>query len=138
MQSIGTLLLCLYLAVANAQTTALPRVGNGWPTYGGDPGGLRFSKSSQITRNNVGHLHPVWTFHTHAVDTEQQRDQLPSFEATPVLSGDTLYFTSPFDVVFALDAHNGAERWHFDPILKPLTLQGIVTSRGVALWSSTC
>src|SRR5882757_8771588 len=80
---VGTLLLCLYLAAANAQIIA--PAGDGWPTYGGDPGGLRFSKSSQITRNNVGQLHPVWTFHTHALDTEQQRDQLPSFEATPVL-----------------------------------------------------
>ena len=106
----------------------------GWPTYGGDPGGLRFSKSSQITRNNLSQLHPVWTFHTHAVDTEAKRDELPSFETTPVISGDTVYFTSPFDVVFALDAHNGAERWRFDPKLSALTPGGIVTSRGVALW----
>ncbi len=137
MQSIGILLLCLYLAIANAQTTALPQVGNGWPTYGGDAGGLRFSKSSQITRNNLGQIHPVWTFHTHAVDTEAQREQLPSFETTPILSGDTLYFTSPFDMVFAINARTGEERWHFDPILKPLVPKGIVTSRGVALWSST-
>jgi quinoprotein glucose dehydrogenase len=107
----------------------------GWPTYGGDPGGQRFSNSSQITRDNIGQLHPVWTFHTHAVDTSAQREQLPSFEATPVLSGDTLYFTSPFDVVFAVDARTGEERWHYDPVLKPLTPEGIVTSRGVALWN---
>ncbi len=134
MQSIGTILLCLYLAVANAQTIARPPVGDGWPTYGGDPGGLRFSKSSQITRNNLGQLHPVWTFHTHAVDSEAERAELPSFETTPVISGETIYLTSPFDVVFALDAHNGAERWHYDPKLSALTPGGIVTSRGVALW----
>jgi quinoprotein glucose dehydrogenase len=109
-------------------------VGEGWPTYGGDSGGLRFSKSSEITRSNLGQLHSVWTFHTHAVDSESERTQLPSFETTPILSGDTLYFTSPFDVVFALDAHNGTERWHYDPKLSPLTPGGIVTSRGVALW----
>jgi quinoprotein glucose dehydrogenase len=127
---VGTLLLCFYLAVANAQTIA--PAGDGWPTYGGDPGGLRFSKSSQITRNNVGQLHPVWTFHTHALDSEAERAELPSFETTPVISGDTLYLTSPFDVVFALDAHNGAERWRYDP--KLTAFGGIVTSRGVALW----
>jgi quinoprotein glucose dehydrogenase len=120
---------------ASAQISALPPVGEGWPTYGGDPGGQRFSNSSQINRDNVGRLHAVWAFHTHAVDTREQRVQLPSFEATPVLSGDTLYFTSPFDVVFAVDARTGAERWHYDPILKPLTPKGIVTSRGVALWN---
>jgi quinoprotein glucose dehydrogenase len=122
---------------ASTEINAQPQAGEGWPTYGGDPGGTRFSKSSQITRSNVTQLHPVWTFHTHAVDTEAQRVQLPSFEATPVLSGDTLYFTSPFDVVFAINARTGEERWHFDPILKPLMPKGIVTSRGVALWSST-
>ncbi len=115
-----------------AQTTASPD--EGWPTYGGDPGGLRFSKSSQITRKNLGQLHSVWTFHTHAVDNEAERAELPSFETTPVISGDTLYLTSPFDVVFALNAHNGAERWRFDPKLSALTPGGIVTSRGVALW----
>jgi len=132
MQSLGILLLYFYLAVANAQTIA--PAGDGWPTYGGDPGGLRFSRSSQITRNNLPQLHPIWTFHTHAVDSEASRAELPSFETTPVISGDTVYFTSPFDVVFALDAHNGTERWHFDPKLSALTPGGIVTSRGVALW----
>jgi quinoprotein glucose dehydrogenase len=132
MQSTGTLLLCLCLSVANAQTIA--PVGVGWPTYGGDPGGLRFSNSSQITRNNLGQLHPVWTFHTHAIDSQAKRAELPSFETTPVISGDTVYLTSPFDVVFALDAHNGVERWHYDPKLSALTPGGIVTSRGVALW----
>jgi quinoprotein glucose dehydrogenase len=109
-------------------------VDEGWPTYGGDPGGLRFSKSSQITRSNVGQLHSVWTFHTHALDSDAKRAELPSFETTPVLSGDTLYFTSPFDVVFAVDARTGAERWHYDPKLGALTPGGLVTSRGVALW----
>ena len=92
---------------------AAPAIGEGWPTYGGDPGGLRFSTAAQITRGNVGKLHAVWSFHTHAVDSEASRRQQPSFESTPVLAGDTLYFTSPFDVVFALDAGTGVERWHY-------------------------
>jgi quinoprotein glucose dehydrogenase len=108
--------------------------GEGWPTYGGDPGGMRFSTASQITRSNLGRLYPVWTFHTHAVDTDTQRAAMPSFEATPVLSGDTLYLTSPFDVVFALDARTGQERWHYDPKLATVGQAGILTSRGVALW----
>jgi quinoprotein glucose dehydrogenase len=119
-----------------AQIKAVPPTSAGWPTYGGDPGGQRFSESSQINRDNVGRLRSIWTFHTHAVDTDAERNQLPSFEATPVLSGDTLYFTSPFDVVFALDARTGVERWHYDPKLAPLAHTSIITSRGVALWPS--
>ena len=118
--------------VINASVVAQP--GEGWPTYGGDAGGLRYSKSRQITRGNLGQLRAVWTFHTHAVDSDAARAELPSFETTPVLSGDTLYLTSPFDVVFALDARTGVERWSFDPKLGRLTAGGLVTSRSVALW----
>lgn len=123
------------IAAQHSASDTVPQpVGEGWPTYGGDAGGLRFSKSSQITRRNVGKLHSVWTFHTHAVDGDAARANMPSFETTPVLWNDTLYITSPFDAVFALDARTGSERWHYDPKLRPLTPAGIVTSRGVALW----
>ena len=114
--------------------SAIRAIGEGWPTYGGDSGGLRFSKSIEINRGNVGELHSVWTFHTHAVDSEGARAQMPSFESTPVLSGDTLYLTSPFDVVFALDARTGVERWGYDPKIGEQTHGGLLTSRGVALW----
>ena len=113
---------------------AIPAAGEGWPTYGGDPGGLRYSKSTEINRGNVGELHSVWTFHTHAVDSEGARAEMPSFESTPVLSGDTLYLTSPFDVVFALDARTGIELWRYDPKIAEQAHGGILTSRGVALW----
>jgi quinoprotein glucose dehydrogenase len=118
-------------AVALANTAT---VGDGWPTYGGDAGGQRYSAAKQITRSNVTALAPVWTFHTHAVDTAAERGAFPSFETTPVLWGDTLYLTSPFDVVFAVDARTGKERWHYDPQLAALRPGGLVTSRGVALW----
>jgi quinoprotein glucose dehydrogenase len=121
------------IAAAVAQTPP----GQGWPTYGGDPGGTRFSQSSQITRANLDQLHPVWTFHTHALDHfKLGTNGLPSFETTPVLSGDTLFLTSPLDVVFAIDARNGVERWHYDPKIAKQDRGGIITSRGVALWPS--
>ena len=107
----------------------------GWPAYGGDAGGTRFSQASQITRENVSQLHPVWTFHTHAVDHYDPATRvLPSFEATPVLSGDTLYLISPYDVVFALDARTGLQRWRYDPVLEHIKPDSITTARGVALW----
>ncbi|HEV2644948.1 MAG TPA: pyrroloquinoline quinone-dependent dehydrogenase [Acidobacteriaceae bacterium] len=109
----------------------------GWPTYGGDSGGTRYSTSAQITRENLSHLHPAWTFHTHALDQHRSGFNDASFEATPILSGNTLYFTSPFDVVFAIDARTGQQRWAYDPHLKEVILGDILTSRGVALWTST-
>jgi len=117
-----------------------PSNADGWTHYGGDPGGMRYSTSTQITRQNLSQLHPIWTFHTHALDTPRTGSQDASFEATPVLAESgpqaTLYFTSPFDVVFALDARTGQQRWSFDPKVGALPLGGIVTSRGVALWQS--
>jgi quinoprotein glucose dehydrogenase len=128
----------LFLISLTAATAAQePPVGEGWPTYGGDTGGSRYSSSTQINVTNIWQLHPVWEFHTHALDTKLPGTQYASFEATPVLSHDTLYFTSPFDVVFALDARTGQQRWSFDPHISGYAHDGIITSRGVALWHTS-
>src|SRR5688572_16592321 len=34
-----------------------------WPTYGHDPGGMRFSPLNQITPANVGQLEVAWVYH---------------------------------------------------------------------------
>jgi quinoprotein glucose dehydrogenase len=117
--------------ILSAQQTS---IGDSWPTYGGDPGGMRYSSSAQITRNNLAHLHSVWTFHTHALDTQRIGLGDASFEATPILRDRTLYFSSPFDVVFALEATTGKQLWQYDPHVKPERDDMILTSRGVSLW----
>jgi quinoprotein glucose dehydrogenase len=95
---------------------------------------MRYTASAQVTRENLQHLHPVWTFHTHALDVPRSGSDHASFEATPVLAQGTLYFTTPFDVVFAIDARTGTERWSFDPKVVLKVEGGFTTSRGVALW----
>ncbi|SFS10331.1 quinoprotein glucose dehydrogenase [Granulicella pectinivorans] len=107
-----------------------------WPTYGGDPGGQRFSPATQITKSNLKDLQPAWTYHTHALDQNRPSNHEASFEATPILDGDTLYLTTPYDVVIALDAATGQPRWTHDPNLAPTAEGSIVASRGVALWHS--
>ena len=114
----------------------LPANGQGWTHYGGDAGGMRYSTAAQITRGNVNQLKPVWSFHTHALDVARTGSDDASFEATPILFHDVLYFTTAFDVVFALDARTGQQRWTFDPKVGELTAGGMVASRGVALWES--
>jgi quinoprotein glucose dehydrogenase len=104
-----------------------------WPTYGGDPGGQRYSGSASINRSNVDKLKVAWTFHTHSLDGGHKG----SFEATPILFQSALYFTSPFDQVFALDPVTGARKWSYDPSLNWNKNLGIVTSRGVAAWASS-
>jgi len=36
----------------------------GWPAYGGDEGGTRYSKLTQISPSNVGELRVAWIFRT--------------------------------------------------------------------------
>lgn len=107
--------------------------GAGWPEYGGDAGGQRYSLAHQITRENVRGLQVAWTFHTHALDQPGSFNAKAAFEATPVLWKGTLYFDTPYNQVFALDAVTGKLKWSFDPKINRENLY-IVTSRGVALW----
>ena len=138
MRPVRSLAVFVALATITLAAAASPQepLGAGWPTYGGDPGGSRFSSSSQIDRTNLSRLHPVWTFHTHALDSQRSGSNAASFESTPVLSHGTLFFTSPFDVVFAVDALNGRLRWSYDPKIKTLPEGTLVTSRGVAVWEA--
>src|SRR5436189_447264 len=45
-----------------APARAVP-VANEWPTYGHDPGGMRYSPLTQITPANVAELQPAWVYH---------------------------------------------------------------------------
>ena len=54
----------LALAVATSAASARAR-GDGrdqWPSYGGDPGGTRYSPVAQITRTNVSGLARAWSY----------------------------------------------------------------------------
>jgi quinoprotein glucose dehydrogenase len=49
--------------------------------------------------------------------TEGQPDET-TFEVTPIKVGDALYLCSQHQILFALDAKTGHERWRHDPQLK--------------------
>ncbi|WP_220464902.1 pyrroloquinoline quinone-dependent dehydrogenase [Granulicella sp. 5B5] len=109
----------------------------GWPEYGGNLAGQRYSAAKEIHKQNVDRLQVAWTFHTHALDSQKSvANSSAAFEATPVLWKDTLYFDSPFDEVFAVDARTGKLKWKYDPEVARTHLY-IVTSRGVALWHAS-
>jgi quinoprotein glucose dehydrogenase len=102
----------------------------GWPAWGGDAGGTRFSPLDEITRANVGDLEIAWRFRTG--DFDPSGTLKTSFQATPVLHGGALFLCTPFNRVFALDAESGAQRWAFDPGLERERMKHL-TCRGVAL-----
>jgi quinoprotein glucose dehydrogenase len=106
----------------------------GWPVYGGDAGGQRFSANTQIHRDNVARLALAWSYDTHALDLPSDLNGRSFFEATPVLWQGTLYFDTPFNEVIALDAATGRLRWRFDPKVARSRPAYIVAARGVSLW----
>lgn len=107
-----------------------------WPAYGGDAGGRRYSPLAQIDRSNVAQLKVAWEYHTGDVSDGSDGRPKSAFETTPVVANGTMYFTTPFNRVIALDPENGKEKWAFDPKIDLRTAysEGLI-NRGVALWS---
>src|SRR5260370_17894487 len=104
------LILCLAASTAIAADS-------GWTAYGHDPGGTRYSPLKQIDRTNVAKLQLAWTYHTGALDSPGDANKKSAFEATPILIDATLFLSTPFNVVIALDPVTGREKWKFDPKL---------------------
>lgn len=60
------------------------------------------------------------------------------FEATPIVVAGTMFLTTPFNRVVALDPETGRKKWNFDPRIdfRARYSEGLV-NRGVTLWSDT-
>jgi len=106
-----------------------------WAHYGHDAGGMRYSPLAQINRENVASLKIAWTFHTGDISDGKGRRKRSGFESTPLMVDSTLYLTTPFNRVIALDPETGAQRWAYDP---KITLDGEygdgLVNRGVSTW----
>jgi quinoprotein glucose dehydrogenase len=107
-----------------------------WPSYGNDAGGTRYSTLTQIDRGNVANLRIAWTYRTGEVGGVPPYSHT-AFEATPLMVDGTLFLSTPYDRVVALDPETGAERWRYDPKVDRARRLAIVTSRGVATWLDT-
>ena len=109
-----------------------------WRYYGSDQGGLRHAQTNVITTENVEKLAPAWEFRTGEIEYYQGDEYLlgrAAFEATPLMVNGVLYFPTPSNRVFALNALTGQELWHFDPKLDLANLDlSEMTCRGVAYW----
>jgi quinoprotein glucose dehydrogenase len=106
----------------------------GWPNYGNDPGGTRYSSAKQIDRGNVAQLQVAWTYRTGALPYDEDLDKKAAFEATPILIDGKLFLSTPYDHVIALNATSGVKIWEFDPKLEHPYGFSEVTSRGVSAW----
>ncbi|HEV8409295.1 MAG TPA: pyrroloquinoline quinone-dependent dehydrogenase [Gemmatimonadaceae bacterium] len=135
-------LLCLLAALCAPITTHAQKSVD-WPTYGNDAGGLKYSPLSDINRTNVAKLAVAFTWEAHELAisaSEGQKAARPGqFQATPLAIHDTLFFSTPFNRVIALDANSGRQYWAYDPqpwktYGQPSNGTGFV-HRGVATWT---
>jgi PQQ-dependent dehydrogenase (methanol/ethanol family) len=76
-----------------------------WGTYNGDYSGRRHSPLTQINAGNVHTLSLAWV-------NRYGSGTGVAIKSTPLLVNGVLYFTSP-NQVWAADAQNGRELWHY-------------------------
>ena len=100
---------------AEAVRSAPSEFGQGWPAYGGDAGGNRYSAAAQIDRDNVRNLTLAWAHQTGAFDGREAARHRASFQTTPILVDDSLVLCTQFNEIIALDPGTGAAKWEYDP-----------------------
>src|SRR5262249_32949980 len=73
--------------------------------------------------------------HTGDVSDGTHGRRRSGFETTPLVVDGTLYLTTPFNRVIALDPETGTQRWAFDPIVELSAEYGDgLINRGLATW----
>jgi quinoprotein glucose dehydrogenase len=136
---------CLLGLPTACQDSGPPLVGAGsvahWSTYGATPGGTHYSTATQITPDNVRFLELAWEHRSgdirqpRAASADGTAMPANGFQTTPIVIDDTLYYCSPFNKVFAIDAETGEEKWRFDPKVDKYA-HLLPNCRGVSSWRS--
>jgi quinoprotein glucose dehydrogenase len=119
---------------AETLPVAAPVPDAGWPAYGGDAGGTRYSPLNQMTQTNVDQLQVAWVFRTGDLGQGTKDWTRSAFEATPILYDNTLYLTTSSTNVIAVDAASGTLRWRHDSNSRKDLHYSDGVSRGVSLW----
>src|SRR5690242_8429619 len=97
-----------------------------WLTYGKSQGETRYSPLKQIDASNVKRLGLEWTYVVGAGGYNQ--------EGTPLVWNNTIYGTTTWSVVYAVDARTGKQIWRWDPEVNQRS-RGINAARGLALYN---
>ena len=77
-----------------------------WTRYGGNNAEQHYSPLDAINTTNVSKLGLAWS-----VELDTERGQ----EATPLVVGGTIYVSTAWSKVWAIDGASGAVLWRFDP-----------------------
>ncbi len=115
----------LSLVLLGAGVSVLSAQAN-WTTYGGNDWNQRYSTLAQINPTNVRSLVPRMVFQTGI-------SRLGSFENTPIVVGNMMYVTTPFNTAIGYDLNTGKQVWRYEHKLgSTITCCG-PNNRGVAL-----
>jgi quinoprotein glucose dehydrogenase len=106
-----------------------------WPTYGHDPGGMRYSPLKQLDPKNVSKLALAWTYDTEAPVQSQAEPspagaRLPRIRrtsTTPLVIGDMMYMSTAYNRVVALEPETGKKLWEYESAHTP-------AFRGISYW----
>jgi quinoprotein glucose dehydrogenase len=111
-----------------------------WPVYGSDAAATKYSPASDINPTNVAQLKVLWEWSTGETPMPDKRVRPGNFQATPLVVNDTMYVSTSYNRVVALDASTGRLLWEYDPRAydfgQPPNGTGFV-HRGVAMWSDS-
>jgi quinoprotein glucose dehydrogenase len=124
----------LMISFALISSVAAAAPDSGWPAYGGDEGGTRYSPLTEITPANVGELRVAWTFRSGELGQGVKDWNRSAFEVTPILYDGTLYLTTSSTDVVAVNAVDGTLRWRHDSQSRKDLHYSDGVSRGVSLW----
>jgi quinohemoprotein ethanol dehydrogenase len=105
-----TALLLVFPGCRPSQQVSYGQSSANWSSYNRTDDEQRFSPLKQINDQNLSQLGLAWFF-----DLDTHRGQ----ESTPLVIDGTMYFTSAWSKVFALDAAIGKILWSYDPKVPP-------------------
>lgn len=119
------------VAASGAQATG--GAGADWAYYGGDAKAQRYSTVAQITPANVDRLERAFVFHTGDLPARGERYSPAN---TPLKIGNDLLVCSAKNILIAVDAASGKEKWRFDPKVPSQAIAHAAVCRGVAVYTA--
>lgn len=103
-----------------------------WPSYLGDDERSHYSRLSQINTQNVSELEVAWTYRPGTAGP----GSLTQIQCNPLIVDGVFYGTTALQVLVALDAATGRERWRFDPTKDGRSRTSDRRHRGVVHWAA--
>src|SRR6185437_3089463 len=123
-----------------------------WIDFNGNRMAQKYSSATQITPENVKNLSVAWSLNTgdvyrgpggrpsdssYAIAARGAISGKTSWQSTPLFVNNTVYVSTPFYRIFAVEPDTGKVKWIYDThaVLKAVTQPDLKT-RGVAYWQA--